>query len=147
MLSVLSKVTTLHVCRVCLYTLWKFPQTHSSPQQSSLTAQLWRAAACYHTNSVCVWVITENKWMERPGEQVHLGKGQTMCLSSCVREYGLSSRLILLAAVFFILSVGRCQDTTGRDNEEELFLWHWSVIRYSPHGVFALQSFPGSCTY
>lgn len=73
--------------------------------------------------------------MERPGEQVHLGKGEAMFLSSCIRECGSSSRLILLAAVFFILSVGRCQDTTGSDNEEESFLWHWSVIRYSSHVV------------
>lgn len=147
MLSVLSNITTIHVCRVCLYTLWNFHQTHSSPQQSVLIAQLWRAAACYRTNSVCVLVITENKWLDRPGEQVHLGKGQTMFLSSCVREYGLSSRLILLAAVFFILSEGRCQDTTGRGNEEELFLRHWCVIWYSPHVVFAFQSVPFSCTY
>lgn len=62
--------------------------------------------------------------MERPGEQVHFGKGQAMFLSSCVREYGLSTRLILLAAVFFMLSVGRCQDTTGRDNEEESYHRH-----------------------
>lgn len=70
---------------------------------------------------------------------LHLGKGQAVFLSSCVRECGLSSRLILIAAVFFILSVGRCQDTTGRDNEEESFHRHWSVIQYSPHVVFAFQ--------
>lgn len=78
---------------------------------------------------------------------LHLGKGQAMFLSSCVRECGLSSRLILLAAVFFILSLGRCQDTT-----EETMKRNRSTgigVSFSIHLMLCLPSSQVmfSCTY